>query len=117
MAAQLKSLHDAVAKLTLALANKENAGGNGGGGGSSGVREKKPYARTRCMGTYCWSHGWHPVGENHTSATCNFKKEEHKTDATFANIMGGNQNWPSRNCVMPSQQPHATFTGKPKPTI
>ena len=42
MAAQLKSLHDAVAKLTLALANKENKGGNSGGGGGGGIREKKP---------------------------------------------------------------------------
>ena len=32
MAAQLKSLHNAVAKLTLALTNKENEGGGGGGG-------------------------------------------------------------------------------------
>ncbi len=117
MAAQLKSLHDPVAKLTLALANKKNKRGNGGGsGGGGGNREKKLYAKTRCMGAYCWSHGWHPVGENHNSATCNFKKEGHKTDATFTNIMGGNQNWPASDCVRPSQQMHATFAGKSKPT-
>ncbi len=71
MAAQLKALHDAVTKLTLALANKENERGNGGGGGGGGrgYRKKKPYARPRCMGAYCWSHGWHPVGANHNSAT------------------------------------------------
>jgi hypothetical protein len=117
MAAQLKSLHNAVAKLTLALASKENAGGNGGGGGGGGVQEKKPYAKTRSMGAYCWSHGWHPVGENHTSAMCNFKKEGHKTDTTFANIMGSNQNWPARDRVMPSQKTNATFAGKSKPTV
>ena len=118
MAAQLKALHDAVAKLTLALANKENERGNGGGGGGGGRgnREKKPYARPRCMGAYCWSHGWHPVGANHNSATCNFKKEGHKTDATFTNIMGGNQCWPASDRVRPSQQMHATFAGKSKPT-
>jgi hypothetical protein len=38
MAAQLKSLHKAVAKLTLALANKENTGGNGGGGSGDQVK-------------------------------------------------------------------------------
>ena len=75
MAEQLKSLADTVAKLTLALANKENEGGNGSGGGVGGIQEKKPYGKTRCMGAYCWSHGWHPVGRNHSSATCNFKKE------------------------------------------
>ena len=111
MAAQLKSLHNAVAQLTLALANKENTGGNGGGGGGrnqntgrngggggGGVRdqENKPYTKTRCMGAYCWSHGWHPVGENHTSKTCNYRKEGHKANATFTNIMGGSQIWPAR---------------------
>jgi hypothetical protein len=105
MAAQLKSLHDAVAKLTLALANKGRD------------REKKPYAKTRCMGAYCWSHGWHPVGENHTSETCHHRKEGHKANATFANIMGGSQIWPARDRVMPSQQTHATFAGKSKPTV
>jgi hypothetical protein len=73
MASQLKSLQDTVAKLTLDLVNKENAGGNGNGsGGGGGNRERKPYAKTRCMGAYCRSHGWHPIGENHNSATCNF---------------------------------------------
>ena len=115
MAEQLKSLHNAVAKLALTLVNKENTGGNSSGGGRD--QEKKPYAKTCCMGAYCWSHGWHPVGENHTSATCNYKKEGHKTNATFANIMGGSQIWPARHCVMPSQQTHATFAGKSKPTV
>ena len=117
MAEQLKSLHEAVAKLTLALGNKENTGGNGSGGGGGRDREKKPYAKTRCMGTYCWSHGWHPVGENHTSETCHHRKEGHKANATFANIMGGSQIWPARDWVMPSQQTHATFAGKSKPTV
>ena len=110
MAEQLKSLHNAVAKLALTLVNKENTGGNSSGGGRD--QEKKPYAKTCCMGAYCWSHGWHPVGENHTSATCNYKKEGHKTDITFTNIMGGSQIWPARDRVMPSQQTHATFAGK-----
>ena len=117
IAAQLKSLRDAVAKLTLALANKENKGGNSGGGGGGGIREKKPYGKIRCMGAYCWSHGWHPIGVNHSSAMCNFKKEGHKTDATFDIIMGGNQTWPASNCVMPSQQTHVTFAEKSKPTV
>ena len=116
MAAQLKLLHNAVTKLTLALANKENKGGNGGGGGG-GIREKKPYSKTHCMGAYCWSHGWHPVGKNHNSATCNIKKEGHNTNATFDNIMGSNQTWPASYCVMPSQQTHATFAGKSRPTV
>ena len=117
MAAQLKSLADTIAKLTLALANKENEGGNGGSGSGGCIREKKPYGKTRCMGAYCWSHGWHPVGANHSSTTCNFKKEGHKTNATFDNIMCGNQTWPASDRVMPSQQTHATFVGKFKPIV
>ena len=117
MAAQLKSLADTVSKLTLALANKENEGGNGGGGSRGCIQEKKPYGKTRCMGTYCWSHGWHLVSANHSSMTCNFKKEGHKPNTTFDNIMGRNQTWPASDRVMPSQQTHATFSGKAKPTV
>ena len=105
--------HCAVAKLMLALANKENNGGNGGGGG--GDRVKKPYSKTHCMGAYCWSHGWHLVGKNHNSMTCTFKKEGHKPEATFDSIMGGTTYWPAGDRVMPSQQMHTTFAGKSKP--
>jgi hypothetical protein len=62
-AAQLKTLTNSVAKLTVALANKENQKPNNSGGGSNGT--KKPWKKSRCMGSYCWSHGYHPTGDNH----------------------------------------------------
>jgi hypothetical protein len=101
MGMQLKMLSNAVATLTKALAKKENiGGGNVGGGGrssNSGSGGKKPWKKLQCMGCYCWYHGYHPCGDNHTSATCTFKKECHKSDATFDNTKGDHNYWPSYN--------------------
>ncbi len=85
MAAQLKTLTNALVKLTVALANKENQKPNNSGGGSNGT--KKPWKKLRCMGGYCWSHGYHPTGDNHTSATFTYKEEGHRDDLTLTNIM------------------------------
>ncbi len=112
MVMQLKMLSNAVVVLTKALANKENNGGSniggGGGGGSSssngGSGGIKPLKKLQCMGGYCWSHGHHPCGNNHTSATCIFKKEGHKSDATLDNTMGGNNYWPLVYHVIDSQK-------------
>jgi hypothetical protein len=77
MVMQLKLLSNAVATLTITLATrKNNGGGNVGSGGSSGSGStgsssgKKPWKKSRCMGGYCWSHGYHTSGDNHMSATC-----------------------------------------------
>jgi hypothetical protein len=121
-------LSDAVAKLTVALANKEN-NPNGGGGrntngnipnrgcGRNGGGNRKPWTRIRCMGGYCWSHGYHPTGNTHSSATCTYQKEGHKVNATATNTMGGSDYWPPEHCVIESQRKHASYVGKSKPAV
>jgi hypothetical protein len=37
---------------------------------------------------YCWTHGY-KVGRTHTSLTCTTRKPGHKTEATWADNMGG----------------------------
>jgi hypothetical protein len=39
---------------------------------------------------YCWTHGY-KVGNTHTSLTCNTRNPGHKTEATWAENMGGSQ--------------------------
>jgi hypothetical protein len=71
MAIQIKSLTKAVAILTKSLANKENKPSSRPTGGG---RQARKYTKPQSMGCYCWSHGFHPEGMNHTSATCTGKK-------------------------------------------
>ncbi len=110
MATQLKMLSNAVATLTKVLANKENNGcGNvgGSGGGSKGINSgsggKKLWKKLQCIGGYYWSHGYHPCGHNHTNTMCTFKKEGHKSNATFNIPMGGNNYWPLVYCIIDSK--------------
>ena len=108
MEAQIKALTDAVAKLVTA---KENIEPNAGGGsGKKGEREsRRPQAtKLRNMGAYCHSHGFHPVGADHNSATCSWKKAEHKTEATWGNYLGGDMYWPLAKRVAIKQQEHPT---------
>ena len=39
---------------------------------------------------YCWSHG-HDIGNDHTSASCHFKKPGHIDTATKADTQGGKE--------------------------
>jgi hypothetical protein len=86
MASQIKSLAKAVALLTKSLANKENKPNNRPTGSDCQARQ---YTKPQSMGCYCWLHGFHPAGVNHTSTTCNLKKEGHDTTATWTNRVGG----------------------------
>jgi hypothetical protein len=116
MEAQIKALTDAIAKL----ASKENKDPNaGGGGGKKGDRESRRPQTTklRNMGAYCHSHGFHPVGNDHNSATCSWKKAEHKTEATWNNRLGGDMFWPTAKRVAIEQQEHSTWKGKAAPTV
>jgi hypothetical protein len=115
MASQLKMLNNAVAKLTVALANKENNPNKGGGRNGGGTR--KPRTKLRCMGGYCWSHGYHPTGNTHSSATCTYQKEGHKVNSTATNTMGGNNYWPPEHCVIDLQRTHVSYAGKSKPAV
>jgi hypothetical protein len=119
--AQIKLLTDTVALLLKSLANKENNGSNSGGGGSSGSSGSggggsgsgsggsglggiHEFRYTCNMGNYCWSHSHHPVGMKHDSVTCTRKKDGHKDGATATNCMGGDNFWPRKHRVKPSQQ-------------
>ena len=67
------------------------------------------------MGSYCHSHGFHPVGANHTSATCTRKRDNHKDSATWDDNLGGNKFWPKANRVKPDQQLHASYKDRSAP--
>jgi hypothetical protein len=122
MAEQLKAMLEQIAQLTKKLDNKENNGGGGGGGGSGGLRKRNrgrvavQYDKPRSMGCYCFSHGFHPASENHTSANCQWKQPNHDTTATWNDRKGGSVHWPPPICVSIGQQTHATYAGKTAPT-
>ena len=82
---------------------------------AAGVRRPQ-MKKLRNMGAYCHSHGFHPAGEDHTSATCSWKKEGHKDEATWTNRMGGDEFWPTAKRVATAQQEHTTWKGKAAPT-
>jgi hypothetical protein len=115
MAVQLNMLSNAIAKLTVALANKEN--NPNGGSGRNGNSNRKPWTRSCCMGRYCWSHSYHPTGNTHSSATCTYQKEGHKVNTTATNTMGGSDYWSPEHHVIYLQRKHASYAGKSKPAV
>ena len=124
MTAQIQALANTVATLStqIAAAAKNNDGGSGGGadrgssgsGGSSGGGGggKRTFKFTHNMGAYCSTHGHHPVGANHTSATCTNKRKGHNDLATANHRFGGSNFWPGLSRVKPSQQDHVSYKGK-----
>ncbi len=114
MEAEMKKLTAAIAQM----ANKSNNGKNLNPNTSSGDRKnRRPQnKKPRNMGGYCHSHGYHPVGANHTSVNCSWKKDGHKDKATLTNTLGGDTFWPSAKRVRINQQNHATWKGKSAPT-
>ena len=116
MAAQIKALTDAVAKLAAASENKvPNAVGTEGKKGHHDNRRPQQ-TPLRNMGAYCSSHGFHPVGVNHDSATCSWRKPEHKSEATWGNRLGGSTFWPAAKNVAVVQHDHPTWKWKAAPT-
>jgi hypothetical protein len=85
------------------------SGINIGGGGES------TFKYTRNMGAYCSMHGHHPVGANHTSATCTHKQERHNDTATADHRFGGSNFWPGLSKVKSSQHDHISYKGKSAP--
>jgi len=123
MAAQIKTMSDQIAQLTKAMANKESTPNSGGGGGSGGgLRDRGQgrvaiqYEKPQSMGCYCFSHGFHPAGENHTSANCQWKQPNHDAAATWNDRKVESMHWPSPIHVSIGQQNHATYAGKSAPT-
>jgi hypothetical protein len=122
MAAQIKAMSDQIAQLTKAMANKENAPNRSGSSGGIGRYKVQAryvtvqYTKPRSMDSYRSSHGFHPAGENHTSATCTWKLPNHDTTATWNNRKGGSICWPPPIRISIEQQIHATYAGKTAPT-
>ncbi len=68
------------------------------------------------MDSYCSPHGFHPAGENHTSATYMWKLPNHNTTATWNDRKGSSVHWSPPINVSIKQQSHATYAGKLAPT-
>ena len=76
MSAQIKQLTAAVAKLaSRGQQNTENDDPNKNRG-RRGNRVVEQMTKLRNMGGYCSMHGFHPVGDTHDSATCQYKKKD-----------------------------------------
>jgi ribosomal protein L31 len=115
IAAQIKQLTASVAKLaSRGQQNTENDDPNKSRGRRGGIVEQM--TKLRNMGGYCSTHGFHPVGLTHDSATCQFKKkDEHNDAATWNNRLSSNTYWPKAIRVAIEQQNHPMWKGKDKP--
>ncbi len=112
MATQFSQLTAAIAKLT---ANKENE--HKVPNKNRGRRTMEQMTKRRNMGSYCHTHGYHPVGPTHDSAICEFKKKDgHKDTATWSNRLDGSTYWPLAIRVAIEQQGHPAWKDKSKPT-
>jgi hypothetical protein len=123
--------------LNMTFANNQNIRNRGGGGNDDKNRggggndnnnnnnnnnnrrrmfdPSAPYTKYRNMGVYCHSCGFHPVGLEHTSITCGFKRQKHDDNATWTNRgVDGSTLWPTR--VRDDQKNHASYAGKSAPT-
>ena len=82
MSAQIKQLTAAVAKLaSRGQQNTENDDTSTKNRGRRGNRVIEQMTKLRNMGGYCSTHGFHPVGATHDSATCQYKKKDEHNDA------------------------------------
>jgi hypothetical protein len=132
MTAQIQALTTTVATLLKAItaAAKENlnpntgdgnSGGNGIGGNSNGGNSRGSNSNGRLfqitlnMGGYCFTCGHHPVGANHTSATCKQKRKGHNDSATATNCMDGSTRRPGIRKVKPSKKNHPSYKGQSAP--
>jgi hypothetical protein len=116
MEAEIKKLTHTIALMTSMFNGKNinpNKDDHGGGKQNSRCPQMKKLWN---MGAYCSLHGFHPVVLNHNSTTCNKKKPEHKTEATWSNRLGGDMYWPTAKRVVVKQQSHPSWKGMTGPT-
>ncbi len=119
METEIKKLTATIAVMTAKMSNNENRDPNIGAnrdGSRERMTRRPQMTRLRNMGAYCHSHGFHPVGANHDSTTCNWKKDGHNSAATWTNRLGGDMCWPCAKQVAIEQQKHPTWKGKSAPT-
>ncbi len=116
MEAEIKKLTTTIALMTSKF-NGKNINPNKEDHGGSKRNSRGPQMKKLCnMGAYCSLHGYHPVGLNHNSTTCNWKKPKHKMEATWSNRLGGDMYWPTAKRVAVEQQSHPSWKGMMAPT-
>ncbi len=114
MEAEINKLTATISQMASKMNNNKNSNLSTGSGDHESQHPQMKKAHN--MGVYCHSHGFHPIGTNHTSATCSWKKDGHKVEAMWTNCLGGNMFWPTAKCVAINQQYHATLKSKSAPT-
>jgi hypothetical protein len=124
MTTQIQALANTIATLSKAIVAATKQGSSGGGSSSGGVSGsgnnicrvgKRTFKYTRNMGAYCSTHGHHPVGANHTSATCTHKQKSHNNTATADHCFGGSNFWLGLSKVKSSQHDHISYKVKSAP--
>ena len=116
MAAEIKKLTATIATMATKMNNNENHNPNAGGTTGGGDSRRPQMKKLRNMGAYCHSHGFHPVGVDHDSTNCGWRKPDHNAAATWTNRLGGDMFWPSAKRVAIEQHEHHTWKGKSVPT-
>ena len=86
-----------------AFATKEKAGTS-----PNATQVTEPAVNTNQGRYYCWTHGG-TYNKNHTSKTCTKKAEGHNCEATFENMLGGN------NTLQRKRGETAIWKPKPRP--
>jgi hypothetical protein len=118
MEAEIKKLTATITAMTAKMSNNENRDPNIGtnrDGGRERVTRWPQMTSLQNMGAYCHLHGFHLVGANHDSTTCNRKKDGHNRAATWTNRLGSNMCWPCAKRVATKQHKHPTWKGNVVP--
>jgi hypothetical protein len=116
MEAEIKKITATITAMATKLTNNENRDPNAGGATGNRESRRPQMKKIRNMVAYCHFHGFHPVGADHDSANCGWKKPDHNVAATWTNRLGGDMFWPSTKCLAIEQHDHQTWKGKSAPT-
>ena len=114
--AEIKKLTATIAAMATKLTNNENKDPNAGGATGNSKSRRPQMKKLRNMGAHCHSHGFHPVGADHDSLNCRWKKPNHNVAATWNNRLGGDMFWPSAKRIAVEQHDHHTWKGNLAPT-
>jgi hypothetical protein len=119
MEAEIKKMTATIAAMSAMMGNNKNRdpNSNAKADGNKDCKSRRPQMKKlRNMGTYCHSHGFHPVGADHDSTTCSWQKAGHNSAATWSNQLGGDTFWPTTKCIAIEQHDHPSWKGKAAPT-
>ena len=99
MEAEIKKLTVTIAAMAVKMTNNENKDPSARGATGDHQSRRPQMKKLNNMGAYCHSHGFHPVGADHDSVNCGWKKPDHNVAATWTNRLGGDMFWPSTKRV------------------